>query len=106
VGRGDVARVGGKNASLGEMVRNLAKHGVRVPPGFATTARAYWGFVEANGLRETITSALDDFTKGEVNLAESGSVIRRAFLRGSWPKDLSHAIADHVVVDRESGGEG
>ena len=63
VGRGDVARVGGKNASLGEMVRNLAAQGVRVPPGFATTARAYWRFVEANGLKETIASALDDFTK-------------------------------------------
>jgi pyruvate,water dikinase len=63
VGRGDVARVGGKNASLGEMVRNLAKHGVRVPPGFVTTARAYWGFVEAYGLRETITSALETSRK-------------------------------------------
>jgi len=93
VGRGDVARVGGKNASLGEMVRNLAKHGVRVPPGFATTARAYWRFVEANGLREIIASALDDSANGGASLAESGSMIRRAFLRGSWPKDISDAIA-------------
>jgi pyruvate,water dikinase len=38
IGRGDVARVGGKNASLGEMVRNLGEKGVKVPPGFATTA--------------------------------------------------------------------
>ena len=42
LGRGDVARVGGKNASLGEMVRQLGGRGVRVPPGFATTADAYW----------------------------------------------------------------
>src|SRR5688572_6697435 len=42
LGRSDVARVGGKNASLGEMVRNLEKKGVRVPPGFATTAQDYW----------------------------------------------------------------
>ena len=74
VGRGDVARVGGKNASLGEMVRNLATQGVRVPPGFATTAEAYWRFVEANGLKETIASALDDFTKGRASLAETGPV--------------------------------
>ena len=44
--RADVPRVGGKNASLGEMVGNLATSGVKVPPGFATTADAYWRFVE------------------------------------------------------------
>ena len=46
--------VGGKNASLGEMVCHLARQGVRVPAGFATTADAYWQFVAANGLAETI----------------------------------------------------
>jgi pyruvate,water dikinase len=45
LGRGDVARVGGKNASLGEMVRNLGEKSVSVPPGFATTADAYWRFL-------------------------------------------------------------
>lgn len=104
VGRGDVARVGGKNASLGEMVRNLAKQGVRVPPGFATTARAYWRFVEANGLRETIASALDDFTKGGASLAETGSMIRRTILHGAWPKDISDAItASYRELCRQSG---
>ena len=52
LGRGDVARVGGKNASLGEMVRNLDSKGVRVPPGFATTADAYWRYLDANGLKQ------------------------------------------------------
>ena len=47
--RGDGAKVGGKNASLGEMVQALAGRGVRVPPGFATTADAYWRYVDANG---------------------------------------------------------
>jgi pyruvate,water dikinase len=58
VGRGDVAKVGGKNASLGEMVANLGGKGVRVPPGFATTADAYWRYIEANGLKQSITDAL------------------------------------------------
>ena len=53
IGRDDVGRVGGKNASLGEMVQALAPKGIRVPPGFATTADAYWVFIEANGLQGT-----------------------------------------------------
>ena len=52
--RGDVARVGGKNASLGEMVQALAADGIRVPPGFATTAEAYRDFVAFNRLQERI----------------------------------------------------
>ena len=54
LGKGDVPTVGGKNASLGEMVCHLTGQGVRVPDGFATTADAYWRFVKANKLEETI----------------------------------------------------
>ena len=54
--RHDVPRVGGKNASLGEMVGNLAAEGVKVPAGFATTADAYWRFIDSNGLRVVISS--------------------------------------------------
>ena len=50
-GRKDVGRVGGKNASLGEMINTLEPHGIHVPPGFATTADAYWHFTETNGIR-------------------------------------------------------
>ena len=57
LGRGDVARVGGKNSSLGEMVRTLGKKGVKVPAGFATTADAYWRFLEANGFEASMTGA-------------------------------------------------
>jgi pyruvate,water dikinase len=85
LGRNDVPRVGGKNASLGEMVRNLGEKGVRVPPGFATTADAYWGFVEANHLKQTIAGTLEDLATGKTALAEAGQSIRRAFLRGEWP---------------------
>ena len=92
LGRDDVARVGGKNASLGEMVRNLDQKGVRVPPGFATTADAYWRYVEANGLRETIADSLAALAAGHASLAEVGTTLRRAFLRGTWPPDIAEAI--------------
>ncbi len=92
VGRGDVARVGGKNASLGEMVANLGGKGVRVPPGFATTAQAYWRYVEANGLKQKITDALADLAAGKASLAETGGAIRRMFLKGEWPQETADAI--------------
>jgi pyruvate, water dikinase len=90
--RTDVARVGGKNASLGEMVRHLGARGVAVPPGFATTADAYWRFVDANGLRETISAALGDLAEGKATLAETGQALRRAFLRADWPDDMAADI--------------
>jgi pyruvate,water dikinase len=92
LGRGDVSRVGGKNASLGEMVCNLGKDGIRVPPGFATTADAYWRYVEANGLRATIGASLAALDAGHAPLAEVGAAIRREFLRGTWPQELAEAI--------------
>jgi pyruvate,water dikinase len=92
IGHSDVARVGGKNASLGEMVRNLGTEGVRVPSGFATTADAYWRYVEANGLRSVIADSLAALEGGHVPLAEAGATIRRAFLRGTWPEDIAEAI--------------
>jgi pyruvate, water dikinase len=91
--RRDVPRVGGKNASLGEMVGSLAAKGIKVPPGFATTAEAYWRFVDENELKESIASALADLTSGRMTLAEAGHAIRRAFLGGEWPKELAEAIA-------------
>ncbi|MBI1212717.1 MAG: phosphoenolpyruvate synthase [Alphaproteobacteria bacterium] len=90
--RGDVPRVGGKNASLGEMVGCLGDAGVKVPFGFATTAQAYWRFVEDNHLKEKIAAALADFIGGKTTLAEAGDLIRRLFLRGEWPKQTAEAI--------------
>jgi pyruvate,water dikinase len=94
LGRGDVPRVGGKNASLGEMVRNLSAQGVRVPPGFATTAAAYWQFVDANGLESAIREALADLQAGKATLQETGQAIRRAFVRGDWPEPIAQAIRE------------
>ena len=92
LGKDDVPRVGGKNASLGEMVAHLSSQGVRVPPGFATTAQAYWRFVEANGLKQAIADPLAALAAGHAPLAEVGATIRRAFLRSEWPKDIATAI--------------
>ncbi|MFD0988032.1 phosphoenolpyruvate synthase [Methyloligella solikamskensis] len=92
VGRDDVATVGGKNASLGEMVSNLASRGVPVPPGFATTSDAYRRFVEANQLDEEIQKRLADYQDGKATLSETGSAIRQAFLAADWPEDISDAI--------------
>ena len=56
---GDVALVGGKNASMGEMIRILVPKGIRVPGGFATVSQAYWDFLNANNLRTRIAEQLD-----------------------------------------------
>ena len=92
VGRDDVALVGGKNASLGEMIAHLATQGVSVPPGFATTADAYRQFVGANHLAEHMSTELADYAAGKAGLAEVGQSIRRAFLRADWPRETSEAI--------------
>ena len=90
--RHDVPRVGGKNASLGEMVGNLAAEGVKVPAGFATTADAYWRFIDSNGLRAVISSTLADLEARRITLAEAGSTLRTAFLRGDWSPEMATAI--------------
>ncbi|WUQ32671.1 hypothetical protein OG764_33120 [Streptomyces sp. NBC_00239] len=64
LGRGDVGRVGGKNASLGELTRGLTAAGLRVPPGFATTADAYEELLDGHGLRTRIQEQLDRFHDG------------------------------------------
>ena len=92
LGRDDVPRVGGKNASLGEMVRHLGERGVAVPPGFATTAEAYGHFIEANGLERRIAGLLDDLAAGKTTLAETGAAIRAAVLKGDYPDDTAEAI--------------
>ncbi len=103
-GRSDVGRVGGKNASLGEMIQALAPRGIAVPPGFATTADAYWRYIAENDLQETIAHALGAYDAGTVPLAQTGSAIRSAVLGGRWPEDLANAIADfYAELCRRAG---
>jgi len=102
LGRGDVARVGGKNASLGEMVAQLSERGIAVPTGFATTAEAYWRFVDANGLLEPMQLAFNDLETGRATLAETGKILRQAFVHGDWPEETAQAIrkAYKVLCER------
>ncbi|RHZ55032.1 hypothetical protein CDV55_104801 [Aspergillus turcosus] len=90
----DGAVVGGKNASLGEMINTLGAKGIAVPPGFATTAQAYWAYVDGNGIRDTMAGLMADWQAGTTGLAETGKAMRRLFLRGSWPDDAANRIRD------------
>ena len=92
IGTGDVASVGGKNASLGELVRNLGRYGIKVPPGFAITAEGYWHFIEANGLGPWIASQLAELKAGKISVAEVGAAIRATIEKGEWPEDLAGLI--------------
>jgi pyruvate,water dikinase len=91
IGIGDVASVGGKNASLGEMVRNLGRYGIKVPPGFAITADGYGRFIEANNLETLIASRLAELKGGKASVAEAGSALRAVVLKAEWPEDLADA---------------
>jgi pyruvate,water dikinase len=90
--RGDVAQVGGKNASLGELIAALQPKGINVPPGFATTAAAFRLFIEHNNLGPVLESHLSALSAGRAELAEAGSAIRKAILAGDWPQDIEAAI--------------
>ena len=89
----DVPLVGGKNASLGEMVRELSTLGVRVPGGFAVTADGYRLFLSHNGLEPEIADLLDGLDTSDVgDLAARGRAIRDLIVGGSFPDDLDAAI--------------
>jgi pyruvate,water dikinase len=94
LGKADVARVGGKNASLGEMVQRLAPGGVRVPEGFATTAQAYREYVKANGIEAGLAARMDALKRGAATLHETGEAARRLFLDGEFPPPIAQAIRD------------
>jgi pyruvate,water dikinase len=94
VGIGDVPSVGGKNASLGEMVRHLAASGVRVPAGFATTAAAYRDFVAGRGIDEVIREQTGLCQSGQITLQQAGGAIREAFYAAALPEDLQRQIGD------------
>ncbi|MDQ4115448.1 MAG: phosphoenolpyruvate synthase [Actinomycetota bacterium] len=90
----DVDEVGGKNASLGEMLGNLASRGVRVPDGFATTATAYRAFLEANDLQRRIGEQMSAWESGDRTLEEVGAAVRALFGEAEFPDDLASAIRD------------
>ena len=92
----DVPIVGGKNASLGEMIHHLAEVGVRVPGGFATTSDAYREFLAKDGLDERIQALLDDLDVEDVaKLAQVGPRIRCWILEQPFPAALEAGINDY-----------
>jgi len=99
VGIEEVPLVGGKNASLGEMVRELGKLGVSVPDGFAVTAEAYYHFLQANGLNAPIREQLREMNPHDPDdLTKRTRLIRSLILRASLPEDLEGEI---LVAYRE-----
>ena len=93
VGMHDIASVGGKNASLGEMIGNLARAGVKVPGGFATTTHAYREFLEIDGLGDRISQKLSDLEVDDVTaLADTGKSIRSWLLAAPLPDNLLKAV--------------
>ncbi len=90
---GDVEKVGGKNASLGEMISGLSKVGVKVPGGFATTAEAYRDFLDGNGLYQRIHSLLDDLDINDIRaLTTAGAKIRRWIMDEPFRPELEESI--------------
>lgn len=95
IGMHDVDRVGGKNASLGEMITNLSELGVSVPNGFATTAQAFNDFLEQSGVNQRIYALLDQTDIDDVDaLARAGAQIRRWVVETQFPSALEHAIRE------------
>ena len=93
IGLHDLGQVGGKNASLGEMISNLSQAGIRVPPGFATTSEAYWYFLDYNNLKSKIEDHLKDLDTHNVkSLASIGKTIRDWIMHAQMPQDLTDEI--------------
>ena len=91
----DLPKVGGKNASLGEMFQNLSGKGIAVPDGFALTADAYWLFIDFNNFRDklnAILGALD--TANFSNLSNTGTACRELMMSGEMPDELSKKIKE------------
>lgn len=103
LGAGDVPRVGGKNASLGEMTKALGAAGIRVPTGFATTATAYRAHIEISGIGPKLAEHLAAFRDGKATLQEAGAAIRHLFLESALPPILVEAIrsAYHELALRQ-----
>jgi len=102
----DIARVGGKNASLARLTTSLAAAGIRVPPGFAVTASAYRAHLASNGLESRIRAHLDAYHERRVPLAEAGRAIREAILSGEIPHPITASIVSaYRELSRRCGEE-
>ena len=107
VGMGDVDKVGGKNASLGEMIGALSAKGVNVPGGFATTASAFESFLNHANLKEKINNLLCDLNTSDIEaLTTTGATIRQWIESAPFPEALVEAIKDnHQTLVNKLGSE-
>jgi pyruvate,water dikinase len=106
VGLADLALVGGKNSSLGEMIQELGSKGVKVPTGFATTAYAYRYFIEKAGLEAKLRKLFADLDLDDVNnLRERGKQARAMVMNTPFPKELEDAIAEAYLKLCETYGQ-
>jgi len=107
LGMHDTARVGGKNASLGEMIRGLSESGVLVPEGFATTAQGFREFLDANGLTARIHARLDRLDVDDIaQLTAAGREIRGWVTAAAFPPGLERAIEEsYLAMENHAGPE-
>ncbi len=90
----DIAIVGGKNASLGEMYKNLSSKGLNIPNGFATTSDAYWLLLEENNIKEKIQEIMNDLDISDsTNLQSRGKAVRELILNSELPKSLEKELS-------------
>jgi len=94
----DVPLVGGKNASLGEMITTLKKKGIRVPDGFATTAQAYWDFLDSNQLKEEISSILKALKQKKLPLKVAGRSIRQKITHAEFSSEFAKEIEEAYLT--------
>ncbi len=91
----DLDLVGGKNASLGEMIQNLESLGVNIPGGFALTVKGYWEFIRYNKFDERIRTLIGQIEKDDlVSLRKIGLEVRQIIRNGEWPQDLKNEIIE------------
>ena len=107
LGMHDVDKVGGKNASLGEMIQNLSSSDITVPNGFATTASAFWEFLDQSGLKDKINAALDELDIENIQaLTKLGAEIRQWVIDTPLTQGFEDSIrAAYTQMMQESGGE-
>lgn len=106
LGIGDVPEVGGKNASLGEMIGSLIKKGIKIPTGYAITATAYKFFLSKTELGKFIETELGNLKGQDLDkLSEVSKKIREKFVQIPFPKELEQAIRDaHKVFEKKYNG--
>ena len=105
IAHSDVALVGGKNASLGEMYNHLKPKGINIPNGFAITSKAYFTFLEKAGLKDKMENLFSHLNVKNINsLQKTGKEVRQLIMKATLPKDLSQEILEaYHRLSREYG---